>query len=158
MYVTCNEKCRVSGTSLETKLETSSLYGPILLRNFSEDSGGTEFWLRDTSRRLGFANLVKQDCRSLVGETSGSTEAKIRTALSGIEANTLLYLEDFARLTRNAEDTAVDLRVSDMLKAELMSHKHFQKRVVLVAEVLDHPGMYNHHIQFSKRTYSAHWI
>ena len=27
-----------------------------------------------------------------------------------------------------------------MLKAELMSHKHLQKRVVLVAEVLDHPG------------------
>ena len=52
----------------------------------------------------------------------------------------MLYLEDFARLTRNAEDTAVDLRVSDMLRAELMSHKHLQKRVVLVAEVLDHPG------------------
>ena len=47
----------------------------------------------------------------------------------------------------------VELRVCDMLKAELMSHKHLQKRVVLVAEVLDHPGMYNHHIQFSKRTY-----
>ena len=111
-------------------------YGPILLRS-PHHGCGTELVLRETSHKLGMSSFVKLDCLPLVGETSGSTEAKIRAALSSLGHNTFLYLDNVSRLTRNLEDTATDVRVCESLRNELYSSEFFKKRVVVVAQLVD---------------------